>query len=199
MTVEDKPDHDEVDEATEADVEEPVSSVETARAGRWIGRHWLKIVLVFLVLLVTASGALAASLYYLQYRADHATDPVGAQGALGAAKDGTVAVLSYSTDSLDKDFAAAKAHLTGEFLARYSATAQRIIAPAARQKPLKSTATVVRAAVSELHPNSAVVLLFVNQNTTFAGRPDPSLSASSVLVTLQKVNGAWLISKFDAV
>jgi Mce-associated membrane protein len=58
---------------------------------------------------------------------------------------------------------------------------------------------VVRAAVSEMHPDSAVVLLFVNQRQTVAGRPDPSLSASSVLVTLQKVNGAWLISKFDAV
>jgi hypothetical protein len=32
-----------------------------------------------------------------------------------------------------------------------------------------------------------------------SGKPDPTMTSSSVLVTLTKVNGAWLISFFDLV
>ncbi|MGH3558044.1 MAG: twin-arginine translocation pathway signal, partial [Mycobacterium sp.] len=64
---------------------------------------------------------------------------------------------------------------------------------------VKTTAAVVTGSVSELHPDSAVVLLFVNQSTTSKDTPDPSISASSVQVTLTKADGKWLISKFDPV
>ena len=39
---------------------------------------------------------------------------------------------------------------------------------------MTTTAQVVGAAATELHPNSAVVLVFVNQATTSKERPDPS-------------------------
>jgi Mce-associated membrane protein len=55
------------------------------------------------------------------------------------------------------------------------------------------------AAVSELHPNSAVVLLFVNQATVSKDRPDPAMASSSVLVSLTKVHGKWLIAKFEPI
>ena len=64
---------------------------------------------------------------------------------------------------------------------------------------MKTTASVVRAAVSELNPDSAVVLVFINQTTQSADRPDASFTNSSVRVTLKKVDGAWLISSFDPV
>jgi Mce-associated membrane protein len=50
-----------------------------------------------------------------------------------------------------------------------------------------------------MHPDRAVVLLFVNQVTTSKDRPDPALAASSVLVTLTKEQGRWLISEFNPV
>jgi Mce-associated membrane protein len=43
-----------------------------------------------------------------------------------------------------------------------------------------------------------VVLVFVNQ-TVVVGQGAPSDTASSVRVTLDKVGGRWLISKFDPV
>ena len=79
--------------------------------------------------------------------------------ALDAAKTGTVALLSYSPESLDKDFAAAKSHLTGDFLSYYTQFTQQIVTPAAKQKSVKTAASVVRAAVSDMHPDSAVVLV----------------------------------------
>jgi Mce-associated membrane protein len=58
---------------------------------------------------------------------------------------------------------------------------------------------VVKAAVLELHSNSAVVLVFVKQKTATKEKPQPVVTSSSVRVTLTKVSGSWLIEKFNAV
>lgn len=159
----------------------------------------VKIVPAVLVLLLLISGGTATWLYFKQYRPDQQTDPEVARTVVKAASEGTVALLSYSPDSLDKDFATAKSHLTGDFLSYYNHFTEEIVAPAAKEKSLKTNARVMRAAVSELHPDSAVVLVFVDQSTTSKDRPDPSMAASSVLVTMTRVDGKWLIIKFDPV
>nr|WP_307857330.1 hypothetical protein [Mycobacterium sp. SM1] len=159
----------------------------------------VKLVPVVLVLLLVTSTALAAWLYVHQYRPDRQTDSGVARAVLSAASDGTVALLSYAPDSLDRDFATAKSHLAGDFLSYYDQFTRQIIAPAAKQKALKTTAHVMRAAVAELHPDSAVVLVFVDQATTSKDNPDPSMAASSIRVTLTRVHGNWLITKFDPV
>ncbi len=152
-----------------------------------------------LIFLVVASAALAGSLLYFQYRPDRATDAAAAKSAITAASDGTVAILSYSPDTLDRDFSSAKSRLTGDFLSYYTKFTQEIVAPAAKQKSVKTNAVVVRAAVSEIHPTSAVVLVFVNQSTVSADRAEPTLTSSSVLVTVTKAGGNWLISSFNPV
>ena len=152
-----------------------------------------------LALLVVASLALLGWQYWFSYRPDRATDAAATKAAISAASEGTVAVLSYSPDTLDRDFSSAKSHLTGDFLSYYDQFTQQIVAPAAKQKSVKTSAVVLRAAVSELHPNSAVVLLFVNQSTQSKDRPEPTFSNSSVSVTLTKANGKWLISSFNPV
>jgi len=191
----------EIDTAT-TEVADAVATGQTkrSRVQRGIPR-WLrnvKLVPVILVLLLAVSGGLATWLYFHQYRPDQQTDPRVAQ-AVSAASDGTVALLSYAPDTLERDFATAKSHLAGDFLSYYDQFTQQIVAPAAKQKSLKTTAHVMRAAVSELHPDSAVVLVFVDQSTTSKDSPDPSMAASSVRVTLTKVDGKWLITKFDPV
>ena len=145
------------------------------------------------------SAGVAAWLYFSQYRPDQQTDAAAAKTALDAATNGTVALLSYAPESLDKDFATAKSHLTGDFLSYYTQFTEQVVTPAAQQKSVKTTASVVRAAVSELKPNSAVVLVFVNQSTTSKENPDGAFAVSSVKVSLNKVDSAWLISSFDPV
>jgi Mce-associated membrane protein len=108
-------------------------------------------------------------------------------------------MLSYAPESLDKDFANAKSHLTGDFLSYYTNFTQQIVTPAAKQKAVKTSAAVVRAAVSEMHPDSAVVLVFINQNTVSKENPDGAFAASAVKVGLKKINGTWLISEFNPV
>jgi Mce-associated membrane protein len=158
-----------------------------------------RVLLAVVALLVAASLALLGWVYWFSYRPDRATDAAAAKAAISAASEGTVAVLSYSPDTLDRDFSSAKSHLTGDFLSYYDQFTQQIVAPAAKQKSVKTSAVVLRAAVSELHPDSAVVLLFVNQSTQSKDRPEPAFSNSSVTVTLTKANGKWLISSFNPV
>ena len=159
-------------------------------------RRWLAAVLA--ALLVASAGA-AGAVYWWIYRPDQQSNGAAQQRVTEAAREGTVALLSYAPETLDKDLANAKSHLTGEFLKYYSDFTDKIVAPAAKQKGVKTEATVARAAVSEMQPDRAVVLVFVNQVTTSKDRPDPALATSSVMVTMVKQDGGWKISEFNPV
>ncbi len=156
-----------------------------------------RLVTATLVALLVISGGVASWIYFKQYRPDQQTDPSVKQAVASSASDGTVALLSYSSDTLDQDFASAKSHLAGDFLSYYVQFTQQSVGPAAKEKSMKTTARVTGAAVSELHPDSAVVLVFVDQVTTTKDSPQPSLAVSNVLVTMTRINGKWLITKFN--
>lgn len=160
-------------------------------------KRWL--VSIAIAVLLLASAGLASWAYLTQFRPDQETNAAVAAQTIQAASDGTLALLSYAPDTLDKDFANAKTHLTGDFLSYYTQFTRDIVTPAAKQKAVKTSAAVVHAAVSELNPGSATVLVFLNQTTTSKANPDGSFTASSVKVGLTKVNGSWLISAFDPV
>ncbi|OBH40645.1 hypothetical protein [Mycobacterium mantenii] len=164
------------------------------RWGRHYSARWRSIVATTLVV---AAVGVAAGVYFILYRPDQQVGDAARHRAIQAASDGAVAVLSYSYDHLNRDFSNAKAHLTGGLLTYYSKFSDDVVAPTAQKGQLTASAKVIRAAVSELHPDSAVVLVFVDQITKSVHKKDPENTQSSVLVTLSKVNGSWLIAKFD--
>lgn len=158
--------------------------------------HWR---LMVLTVLLASSVALTIVLYVTQHRADTATDPAATSAVVRAASEGTAAVLSYKPDTLTQDLATAKSHLTGEFLTYYGKFSDEILMPAARERAVSTKASAVRAAAAEMHPDSAKVLVFVDQTTTSQDRPDAAQSASSVVVSMTKTDGKWLISAFEPV
>jgi Mce-associated membrane protein len=191
-----------------ASPESPIDSTEAPSPGgahpsalraisRVTGRCLEKWRSILLAASVIAAVGLAAGLFFFQYRPDRQIGDAAAHAAIRAASDGAVASLSYSPDNMDRDFANAKSHLTGEFLAYYNKFTEQIVAPMVQQKHITQTAAVVRAAASELHPDSAVVLVFLNQTATSKDKPQPQATPSAVRVTLTKVDGSWLISKLD--
>jgi Mce-associated membrane protein len=109
------------------------------------------------------------------------------------------ALLSYKSETLDNDVTAAKSHLTGDFLNDYEKRIREVVAPAVKGKGVETVAQIIGAGVSELHPDSAVVLVFLDEVTVSKDRPDPAMAASSVLVSLTKVHGKWLITKFQPI
>ncbi|AFM16409.1 hypothetical protein Mycch_1611 [Mycolicibacterium chubuense NBB4] len=179
-------------EATET-LPAPEADTATRTWTRSVAARWrLLAAIAFLVI----SLAVAAAVYYGPHREDRETAAATGQ-ALAAAQQGAVALLSYAPDSLDRDLTNARSHLTGDFLTYYSQFAEQILTPAAKQKDVHATATVVRAAVIDVRPDTARVLLFINQTTTSRDNPTSAQAASSVKVGLTKVDGTWRISSFD--
>ncbi|MEY8014628.1 twin-arginine translocation pathway signal [Mycobacterium servetii] len=201
--VETAPDAEDAEEPTAATADTgagPTTPGRLKRVGAQVKRRSSgKVLPAVLALLVVASLGLLGGLYYFSYLPDRETDGAAAKAAITAASEGTVAVLSYSPDTLDRDFSSAKSHLTGDFLTYYNQFTREIVAPAAKQKSVKTNAVVLRAAISEFRPGAATVLLFVNQSTQSKDRPEPTLTSSSVLVKLDKADGKWLISSFNPV
>jgi Mce-associated membrane protein len=202
MTVE----HDSALDAAEAipsdEIGSPPASPGSARTSglatikRWVRRCAARWRLIVATVLVVAAMGTAASLFVILYRPDQRVSDAEARRAIQVASDGTVAVLSYAPDHLNRDFATAKSYLTGDFLAYYTKFTEQIAA-LAMQKQVTETAKVVRAAVSELHPNSAVVLVFINQTATSKEKPEPQTTGSSLRVRLTKAKASWLISNLD--
>jgi Mce-associated membrane protein len=152
---------------------------------------------ISLTLAVVVALGLTAALFTVQYRPDQQTDDASARAAIKAASEGTVALLSYTPQTVDNDLAAAKSHLTGEYLRYFGDFGRYFLAPAVRQRDVKASASVVRTGVVEIRPNSAVVLEFVHQVTTSKDKPEPVLTTNNVRVTLSKIEGTWLITKFE--
>lgn len=158
-------------------------------------RHWV----AALAAVVAASMLAAGSVYWWVYRPDRLTDTAAREQMLDAARVATEALLSYSPDNVDANVADAKSRLTGDFLQRYSEFADTVVVPAAKQRGVKTEANVARAAVSRMDPDSAQVLAFVNQVTTSRERPTPALATSSVMMSLVRVDGHWLIAEFTPI
>jgi Mce-associated membrane protein len=192
-------------EASSADEDSRPAGQESAPSGRsnairrWARRGLAKWPWIVATTFVLAAVVAAGGIYVVVYRPDQRVSEATAHRAVQVASDGAAAVLSYSYDHLDHDFARAKSYLTGDFLAYYSKFTNDIVGPTAQQGQLTTTGKVLRAAVSDLHPDSAVVLAFIDQTTTSVKKKDPEKAQSAVQITLTKVDGSWRIAKFDPV
>ncbi|MFB1297805.1 hypothetical protein ACAG24_020015 [Mycobacterium sp. pW049] len=190
-----------VEETAEEGVKEPAVSPPAKR-----GIQWSRVV-AFMVLPALAL-VLAAGAGYLKWlddtnragtmSADVTSHPSLAETTVQAAREGTIALLSYTPDKVEEQLGAARDLLTGEFRESYTSLTNDVVIPGAREKQISAIATVPAAASVSLSGDEAVVLLFVNQTVT-VGPDAPTDTASSVRVTLEKVGDRWLISQFDPV
>ncbi len=154
-------------------------------------------------LLVTALPALALILAlgvgYLKWLDGSARESrAAAEQSIRAASDSTIAILSYQPETVDQQLKAAADRLAEPFRQQYSQLVNDVVAPGAKQQHISAVATVPAAASVWATGKQAVVLVFVDQTTTI-GTDAPTQSTSSVRVSLDKVDGRWLISQFDPV
>jgi Mce-associated membrane protein len=118
--------------------------------------------------------------------------------SLAAAKESTVALLSYQPDTAEKDLDGARGRLTGPFKESYSQLIHDVVVPGAKKQHVATVATIAAASSVSATPSHAVALLFINQTVTI-GDDSPSQTESAVRVTLDKSGNRWLISGFDPV
>lgn len=162
-------------------------------------RRWRRVFTSRMVvhgLLPVLAMILAVGAGYLKWVDGGAHDAqVASIEAVQAAVDGTTRMLSYQPDTVAQDLETAGQSMTGAFRDSYSELIRDVIIPGAREKRISSTATVPAAACAHASGNHAVVLVFVNQIVAMDAAP-PTITTSSVRVTLEKLESRWLISEF---
>lgn len=142
---------------------------------------------------------LAAGVAYLKWRDVQAQQShTAAIQAVPAATETAIAMLSYQPDTVDKELTAARGRLTGAFRDEYTKLIEKVVIPGAKEKRIAVTATSPAAGLVSATATKAVVLVYIDQ-TTIIGSGAPTDTASSVLVTVQKEGGKWLVSKFDPI
>jgi Mce-associated membrane protein len=142
---------------------------------------------------------LAIAAAYLKDQVGLASESATARiESVAAAKESTIALLSYKPETAEKDLGAARDRTTGTFTDSYTQLTHDVVIPGAKQKHISAVAKVPAAASVSATPNHAVALVFIDQ-TVVMGADQPTDTASSVRVTLDKIGGRWLISGFDPV
>lgn len=153
-------------------------------------------IFVFVILPVVAM-LLAGGAGFLKYQ-DNSQSELWRAQSVQAATDGTVAMLSYRPDTVDRVLADAQSRLTGDFRESYASLTHDVVIPGAKERQISAIASVPAAASMSATETDAVVLVFVNQ-TTVMGTEAPTDSASTVKVTLTKIGDDWLIAGFDPI
>ncbi|OBG32811.1 hypothetical protein A5672_25440 [Mycobacterium alsense] len=171
------------------------ASAESVKPRRHI--RWQRIITYGLLGVLALLLACAAGFLKWQESSARGADTARAE-SVRAATDATVALLSYRPDTVEKDLEAARSRLTGSFLDAYTKLTHEVVIPGAKQKQISAVASVPAAASTSASARHAVVLLFVNQTIVF-GHDAPTSTASSVRVTLDKVDDRWLVSQFEPV
>jgi Mce-associated membrane protein len=187
--------HDDVADAAEAVGDEDAADAETSeeRSTRFAwGRAFVATLPVLALILALGVG-------YLKWLDGQEHESrIAAEESVKAASESTIAILSYKPETVDQDLRAAADRLTADFRRQYTQLVTDVVAPGAKQQHIAAVATVAAAASVVATGKQAVVLVFVDQTTTIGNDP-PTQSTSSVRVTLDKIDGRWLISQFDPV
>jgi len=180
----------------DAEVAESNDAVAVTDTPRETGRRLRLIAFGVLPALIILLGAGAGFLRW-QDSSHRAVDAARVE-SMAAARDATVVILSYKADSVEQDLHSARGRLTGSFLDSFTDLVNKVVIPGAREKKISAAAKVAAAASVSATAKNAVVLAFVDQTVTI-GDGAPSGSASSVRVTLDKIDDHWLVSGFDPV
>jgi Mce-associated membrane protein len=175
--------------------EPEAASDKKAKAGHRI--NWSRLVAFGVLPLLAVLLAGGAGFFKWQYTCAR-NDGNTRVDSVQAARNSTIAMLSYQPDKVDQQLGAARNLLTGPFRDSYTSLTHDVVIPGAKQKRISATASVPAAASVSGNWHHAVALLFVNQ-TVVMGTDAPTDTASSVRVTLDKIDGHWLISGFEPV
>lgn len=172
--------------------DEPADAPAETEPARGRSRVSVPVVLAAVALVLAVTCAVLRWLIVAQDQSDTARDE-----AVQAAKEITAEMLSYETETVDQQLTAARDRMTGEFLGKYSAMINEVV-PAAHAQQIAAVAEVLRAGVVSAKPDSAELVLFVNQSVQ-VGNNMPQKTASVARATLVKEGDRWMLSKYEPV
>ncbi|WP_426242439.1 J domain-containing protein [Nocardioides sp. LHG3406-4] len=151
---------------------------------------WLLVALAAAVL--TVAGA-AAALFLLRGGSDSEESAAAAQKA---AEEAIVPILSYDYRHLDQDRAAAQSYLTSKYKPLYDKTFSIVEENAGSVQPVV-VAKLVSSGLARSGDDRVEVVLFVDQETTNKETTEPVVYQNYVTVTMQDVDGEWLVDELQ--
>ncbi|MGH3531175.1 MAG: Mce protein [Mycobacterium sp.] len=125
----------------------------------------------------------------------HQKEVAGAQ-ALEAARKYVVTLTNIDSNAIDQTIADILDGSTGEFRDLYNKSSGQL-----RQLLVDNRAAarghVVEAVVKSAGTKKVEVVLFVDQSVTNLAYPEPRIDRSRVRMTMEKVDGRWLVSRVE--
>jgi len=169
--------------------------------GWWGSRMSLILLSAALVMLLALVGLAALGLIGTDSvkQLDDANAAQQAEKTAPAAAEGAAAaILAYDYKTLDADQDTAKRYMTSGFAKKYSDTFQKVVKPAAQKSHAKVTATVLASAAVRTTPDTARVIVFVDQATTSAQTQRPKLALNRVEMSMVREGGTWLVDDMSS-
>lgn len=175
-------------------VESPVAPAPDPQ--RAVARSWRPVVAVLAVAAVVLAGIVGFQLVRLDDRDDLVADR---SAALAAATANVEALLTYDPASLENVQATIDSVTTGGFREEVSRLFLGTVKPHALEVKARTLAKVVGAGWVSAEPRRVVVLVFVNQSTSTERMVGDRIDAVQARVTMEQVDGRWLIAGLDRV
>ncbi|WP_264077232.1 hypothetical protein [Mycolicibacterium houstonense] len=179
--------------ATDTEAPAAVATPAELRRPAHTGSRGSRAVVLAAVALVLA---VAAAVLRWQIVSAEASDTARAE-SVEAARDITVQMLSYETETVAEQLNAVRERLTGNFLGSYTAMINDII-PAAQAQQIAAVAEVPEIAVVSAEPTSTELVLYVNQAVQVGGQM-PEKTPSVARATMVKEGDRWLMSEYEPV
>lgn len=169
---------------------------ETQKARRW-RRPAIRWIAVVVFVAVLAGAGFEGWLLFERHQKE-----VAAQQALDAAQQFAGKFTNADPDTIDDAVRDITDGSTGEFKNRYVKSISQLRAMLIENK-VTTRGTVVRSAVESVAPGKVEVLLFVKESFSSAALPEPPderpaeppTDVVGMAVTMEKVDGRWLVSK----
>lgn len=120
-----------------------------------------------------------------------------ARAAQAAAERAVVPILSYDATDLDASKAAATPYLTSDYRKEYDKLFDGIIAQNAPSTGTVLTADLIRSGIVRSGTDRVQVFALINQTRTNKKYKEPQIYKNWVTITMEKVDGDWLVAKLD--
>jgi Mce-associated membrane protein len=153
---------------------------------------WLLVGVGVVALLMAGAAAVVAATVPSDQSVDQASG-----AARAAAERAIVPILSYDAAHLDESKAAAEGYLTGGYRKEYAKLFDGVIAANAPSTGTVVQADVVSSGVVRADDDRVQVFLLVDQSRTNKAEKKPVVYKNWVTVTMEKVDGDWLVSGLD--
>jgi Mce-associated membrane protein len=164
----------------------------TAERARGVIPAWLLIAVAAAVLIVAG----VATYLYVVVPSDQSVEDA-TSAAQSAAERAVVPILSFDAKHLDESRAAAEQYLTGDYRKDYDQLFDGIIEQNAPSTGTVLKAALIRSSIVRASNDRVQVFALVNQTRTNKTSKRPAVYQQWVTMTMEKVDGDWLVAAMD--